>query len=46
MEYSVVILKGVITVIPSFAVQEGDEVIATGTYQECKEFIGKGEKKS
>jgi hypothetical protein len=43
MEYSIVILKGVVTMIPSFCVEEGDEVLATGTFQECKEFIGKGE---
>lgn len=43
MEYSVVILRGVVTILPSFAVIEGDEVIAVGTFEECKEFIGKGE---
>jgi hypothetical protein len=41
MEYSVIQKEnGDVEVVPSFAVLESDEVLAVGTYEECREFAG------
>ena len=41
MEYSVIQNKdGKLEVVPSIAVLESDEVLAVGTYDECREFAG------
>jgi len=41
MEYSVILkANGEVEIVPSIAVLESDEVLAVGTYDECREFAG------